>query len=674
MRFLAPWATLVAIVGACSTPADPAIPPLDAPDAGDTDTGPPPVTTCVGASDGANCGSGKICVSSACLDPACGDGVVTPPEECDKGSANAPGAGCEPGCTFTCSDARPCAAADPCVAAATCDAQRHVCVQGGPAPPGTTCGNYKLCEGGQCVDGVCGDGITTPPEACDNGSANGPGKGCETTCKYTCSNAAADCAPVPCNLAACSAQHTCATTPDASKNGQACASGLVCNNGACIAPGAVCGNGVKEGGEDCDFGAQNGPGTGCEMTCKFSCATAASCIDQNACDQPPTCQPVTVNGMTGQKCVNGAPKADGASCGVGSICMGNACKPSVCGDGFRDGAKNEDCDDGNTTNLDGCDAVCKFEQDQRVIGMKVQFGTDTYCAVNALGGAIAGSAQQNFQTNVDQSIADGSLSAMFKFVGDPTGASGAVTVGSMSGAPVAGGGYSGTSDLDWWYTVDPNAIDGSRNALAQLTGSYSGGAVDMAGTLNLIMTIGGSLAVLHVSGAKIHGPIGALSIPKTSSGAPPGHLASEHLSPTLQSYATSGNTASSPSAEMCGNVSANSLANTAVPATLLPGGGTPCTEGYTSANRALDVFVNGCHVKVLLVTVTAIKPTQPDEVDPSMPAAGAGGPYVLSVDPSTKRVNQCKDKSGAVVTLSTCLGAAAYSSFFKFATDRVIIK
>jgi hypothetical protein len=89
----------------------------------------------------------------------------------------------------------------------------------------------------------------------------------------------------------------------------------------------------------------------------------------------------------------------------------------------------------------------------------------------------------------------------------------------------------------------------------------------------------------------------------------------------------------------------------------------------------LDVFIHGCSIKVLIVTVSVITPTQPDQVDPAAPPAGAGGPYTLSVDPTTKRVNACKDKNNAVVSnLTQCLNAAAYSSFFKFTTDRVIVK
>jgi len=54
----------------------------------------------------------------------------------------------------------------------------------------------------------------------------------------------------------------------------------------------------------------------------------------------------------------------------------------LCGNGVRDGG--EQCDDGNSTNLDGCDADCRFEQAQRAVWFKMQFSTDTVCTQNAL--------------------------------------------------------------------------------------------------------------------------------------------------------------------------------------------------------------------------------------------------------------------------------------------------
>jgi cysteine-rich repeat protein len=660
----------------CGAPDDPGAP--EAPDAGTVVDG---TSACFGVPDGAPCAGSKLCVRGVCSDPSCGDGVVTAPEECDRGALNGPGSGCETTCKHSCIStdaARNCAVQSSCASTGTCDDASHTCKLGGPKPTGASCGPGKLCKGADCVDALCGDAVITPPETCDNGDANGPGTGCENTCKQSCVNPATDCPATPCNVATCTAEHRCATAPDATKNGQTCGANLVCKAGACISPTATCGNGILEGGEDCDLGASNGPGTGCETICKFSCTgpgTQGSCVDINACHVTPMCTAVMVDGKPAQKCVTGANKVDGVACGVGSICIGAVCKPSVCGDGFRDPAKNEECDDGNLTKLDACDSACKFEQDQRVIGMKMQFVTDTYCTANALGGAIASVARSSFQSNLDASIKDGSVSALFTFNGDLAGASGAVTVGNLSGAPPSNAPpYVGTSDLDWWYGPTLSTIDATRTPRAILSGTYTGSVLNATGRLNLITSIGGAIASLAVSGAKITIPIGAASVPTTAAAAaPPGHVASEHLLPTLQSFATAGGTATAPTGQLCGNIAATSLDTTLPPVSLLPGGENACIENYSSANRMIDILVGGCTVKVI-INITAIKKTQPDQVDPSAAVAGAGGPYLLVADANTKRVTSCKDKNGAVVALQTCLNAAAYSMSFKYATDRVIIK
>ena len=64
---------------------------------------------------------------------------------------------------------------------------------------------------------------------------------------------------------------------------------------------------------------------------------------------------------------------------------------SSCGDGVRNGI--EQCDDGNTVNLDGCDSACRFEQVLRINSLTMQFGTSLACTANAFGGAISGAAQ-----------------------------------------------------------------------------------------------------------------------------------------------------------------------------------------------------------------------------------------------------------------------------------------
>jgi hypothetical protein len=61
------------------------------------------------------------------------------------------------------------------------------------------------------------------------------------------------------------------------------------------------------------------------------------------------------------------------------------------------------------------------------------------------------------------------------------------------------------------------------------------------------------------------------------------------------------------------------------------------------------------------------RPTQPDHPIRPRPSP-VPGPYTPR---RTRKVPTCRDRN-AVVDLSTCLDSAAYSSFFKFATDRVI--
>src|SRR5262245_1435607 len=58
------------------------------------------------------------------------------------------------------------------------------------------------------------------------------------------------------------------------------------------------------------------------------------------------------------------------------------------GDGVLDRERGETCDDGNTTNLDACDATCQFEQVVRFNELRLRFATDRLCRANAIGTAI----------------------------------------------------------------------------------------------------------------------------------------------------------------------------------------------------------------------------------------------------------------------------------------------
>jgi len=336
-----------------------------------------------------------------------------------------------------------------------------------------------------------------------------------------------------------------------------------------------------------------------------------------------------------------------------------------CGNGIREAG--EQCDDGNNTNLDGCSATCTFEQDQRMNSITMKFNTDATCSKNALGGAIGSLAQSPLQTLISNGVGLGSINSLFAMLGisDLSGTTQpSFQIGVLGGTAVAGSGYNGASDLDWWYTPDPSSINVNRVPVNQLSASIAASALSAGpGSLTFPPVFGGA-GELQFSNTMIKATVGASSTPLASSGTPPGHVAAENLDPALTSYG------SMTGGSVCGGVSAASLAATPVPAALAQGGATACTQGYSTINNSLlDVFVGGCTVFV----ISAIAPTQPDTVDPNAPAAGAGGPYVLAENAS-HQVSSCKDKSGTPVSLSACLNAAAYSSYFAFTTDRVIIK
>lgn len=555
-------------------------------------------------------------------------------------------------------------------------------------------------SGGQ--SGCVLDGVLTPPEECDDGNAVN-GDGCDSDCTYSCSDPAADCPAAPiCQQAICAVNHTCATQPNPAQEGTDCGMGGLCKQGVCAAP--VCGDGLVEGAEQCDFGAGNGPNTGCETTCMFSCGKMPdTCPDANTCNGVEVCSTVVVNGGTGQACLAGQQAPDCSAC-AGGLCKSGACNASMCGDGCVDAGmgeqceppgsatcdamcKNvaavtcgngvreaqEQCDDGNTQNLDGCDAACAFEQDHRSNKLTLQFATDAYCTANKFGGAIAPIAGGIVQGNIDNGVAAGTSGVLFKFMGLDTLTGNAddlmLMLGAITATPVMGVGYNGASDLDWWYTPNPASIDAMRTPLDKIPGTITGGVLNAGpGAMTLAIALFSTQpALFRLSGVKLQIALGLSNAPLTSPGSPPGHVAAENLDPALTSFASMGTVMAG---KLCSNISAQSLAQAPIPADLLPGGQFACSQNYTAANTMLDLLVTGCSIAFVGPVVTA---SQPDQADPAMPPAGAGGPYVLQAN-AAKSVTTCRDVNNAVVNLSACLSAAAYSSYFQLTTDRVIIK
>ena len=346
-----------------------------------------------------------------------------------------------------------------------------------------------------------------------------------------------------------------------------------------------------------------------------------------------------------------------------------------CGNGVREAG--EQCDDGNTVNLDGCDATCRFEQNQRVTFLKLQFGTDpSFCPVNHFGGAfVGGTVQGSLQSSLDGGVANGSISIVLRLLGldDLSGAAdAALAIGMLNGTPAVGSGYDGTNDVDWWYTPEAGGIDANRLPKDMLAAGITASVLTTSAPTNAHNIGFGVLGSLSMSNLTLSVTDGAVSTPLASSGSPPGHLTGEHVDPSLQSFATAGEQNLAGAGKLCADVSALSLSQTPIPNALVAGL-TACNQGYTTSNSLLDALVGGCTITPGGIPLSQIASTLPDAHDPAAPAAGAGPPYTLSAN-AQRVVTTCKDHTNTVVDLTTCLTDAAYSAYFRFATDRVVVK
>jgi cysteine-rich repeat protein len=307
-------------------------------------------------------------------DDRCGDGVVSPREDCDDGNtAN------NDGCSSTCG-------IEP----------GYGCTSTSPSTCAQTCGNGLLNPGEQCDDGnatandgcnascrveagyscpnpgqacvqTCGNGAIDAGEQCDDGNVLGS-DGCSAACRiergYECSGAPSVCAPL-CGNGALNAGELCDDGNTRSNDG--CSNACTLELGyACPTPGQACaqtcGNGNVNPGEQCDDGNQaslDGCNTECRVEAGYACSTPAT--------GPSVCTLSCGNGTldANETCDDGNTTAnDGCSSGcrveTGYTCSGqpSTCA-TICGDGITAG--NERCDDGNTTAGDGCNATCTVE-------------------------------------------------------------------------------------------------------------------------------------------------------------------------------------------------------------------------------------------------------------------------------------------------------------------------
>ncbi len=311
---------------------------------------------------GEECDDGNTTAGDGCSDTCaierCGNGSVEGTEECDDGNAMN-GDGCEDDCTFSCAMDSDCDDGMVCNGTETCDTTAHTCTAGTMASNGTSCGSGMVCRAGVCAMPVCGNSIVEGSETCDDGNSMN-GDGCDNDCTYSCTMTS-DCDDgMACNGAeTCNTSTHVCTNPADLADGTSCGGGNVCRGGSCVAPS--CGNTIVETGEDCDDGNSTN-GDGCDNDCTYSCTAAADCDDGDLCNGVESCNTTT------HVCAGGSSASDGTVCdrdGMTStrdICLSMTCVASSCGDTFVDDTMGgtEDCDDGNSTNGDGCDNDCTF--------------------------------------------------------------------------------------------------------------------------------------------------------------------------------------------------------------------------------------------------------------------------------------------------------------------------
>ncbi len=164
---------------------------------------------------------------------------------------------------------------------------------------------------GMVEEAVCGDGLISTGEECDNGAANGKDGLCSIDCKEVAA---------VCGDGVLAGDEEC---DDGAANGadKACTLGCTVN---------VCGDGFAGPGEECDEGAANSDQGSCSMQCK-----------------KPVCGDGVLN--AGEECDSGSGNGDDKLCT-------SMCKNAKCGDGLV--APGEGCDDGNQVDDDACTNAC----------------------------------------------------------------------------------------------------------------------------------------------------------------------------------------------------------------------------------------------------------------------------------------------------------------------------
>ena len=293
--------------------------------------------------DDSNSSNDDECLNNCML--ACGDGVVNAVELCDTGiSAGDPGA-----CPTACDDSDACTvdvlAGDMCQAECVNTAITTAIPDDGCCPAGINSTQDNDCSP------VCGNDVVESGETCDTTITTGNTGACPI--QSDCVDSLACTEDNLTNGGTCTA--TCenpAITMDINDDGCCPAGSTIADDNDCS---ASCGDGVVTAadGELCDTLIAAGNAGACPVL--------ADCDDSDSCTTDSlvsggTCQAQCSNVAIEQPADNDmcCPVAFGANAN-----NDNDCSP-VCPNSVTE--SGETCDDGNSTNGDGCDDTCQIEK------------------------------------------------------------------------------------------------------------------------------------------------------------------------------------------------------------------------------------------------------------------------------------------------------------------------
>ena len=268
-----------------------------------------------------------------------------------------------------------------CDVAETCSGSNAACPADYLQPAGMSCDDSDACTTDDTCDGA-GFCISGASKSCDDGilCTNNICNSIDGSCIFMPNDSVCDDGNA-CTTSYCDAGSDCMYSNVA--DGIACDDGITstendqCMSGICT--GSACsdmdGDGICDADDPCPLDASNMDSDGDGFCDADDCdpsnwdiypGAVENCYDSldNDCDGDVDFNDTQCSAVCGDSVTTAPEECDtGGLDGVGSegICNGMICTLAVCGDGYANGAAGEQCDDGNNSNGDGCDATCVLE-------------------------------------------------------------------------------------------------------------------------------------------------------------------------------------------------------------------------------------------------------------------------------------------------------------------------